>query len=221
VSITNPTRIAFAREGTFVEGEGVVSMEAEHYARNIPSTAGRWEKIEDYGRTLSAMTILPVTAPSVTPPEKSPCLEYDMALFHSGDVVVHTIIAPTLNFVPGRGLRYAISFDDQPPQVIEIVPEGFDARNGNREWEKTVRDAARDVSSTHKLSRAGPHTLKIRMVDPGVVVQKIILDLGGLRPSYLGPPESYRSMPRASSRNGPAAAHTASGPDGKPDSRME
>jgi hypothetical protein len=201
VSITNPTRMTLDRQGTFVEGEGVVSMEAEHYTRSISSGAARWEKIEDYGRTLSAMTILPVAARSVTPPEGSPCLEYDMVLLHSGDVVVHTIAAPTLNFVPGRGLRYAVSFDDQSPQMIEIVGEGFDARNGNREWEKSVKDAARDVRSTHKLSRAGPHTLKIWMVDPAVVVQKIIVDVGGLKPSYLGPPESFRFPGNGSRRN--------------------
>jgi len=175
----------------FVEGDGYVSIEAEHFTHNVPAGQTRWEKIEGYGRTLSAMTIMPVTAGVANPPSDSPCLEYKMYLFTPGKVSVLATFAPTLNFNPDRGLRYAVSFDDQTPRIVDIVPKEFDARNGNREWEESVRNSIRTIRSEHVLSNPGYHTLKIWMVDPAVVLEKIVVDLGGVKPSYLGPPESY------------------------------
>jgi hypothetical protein len=189
----NPAPPARPLKDAFIEGDGYVSMEAEHFTRNVPAGQVRWEKIQDYGRTLSAMTVMPVTAGSVAPPKDSPCLEYGMYLRSSGETAVLATLAPTLNFVPDRGLRVAVSFDDQPPQVIDIIAQSFDARNGNREWEESVKNACRIVRSSHKLAAAGYHTLKIWMVDPAVVLQKIVVDLGGVKPSYLGPPESRRT----------------------------
>ena len=172
----------------FVETEGYVSIDAEHYTRKVDAADVRWGKIDDYGRTLSSMTVLPVTAKSVAPPEGSPSLEYRMYLFHPGKTEVEAILAPTLNFVPGRGLRYAISFDDEPPQVIDAL-----AQNSVRDWGQAVEDSVRKVRSAHTIEKPGYHTLKFWMVDPGVVLQKLVVDLGGVKPSYLGPPESYHS----------------------------
>ncbi|MDZ7260662.1 MAG: glycosyl hydrolase 115 family protein [candidate division KSB1 bacterium] len=191
ISSFNPSEPTKASLDGFVEANGYVSIEAEHYTKKVDAGPVRWEKIEDYGRTLSSMTIFPVTARSVTPPENSPCLEYKMYLFHTGTVEVEAIVAPTLNFVPGRGLRYAVSFDDQPPQIITIVPQHFKAQDGNRDWEESVKDSVRKIKSTHTLSEMGYHTLKVWMVDPGVVLQKIVVNTGGVKPSYLGPPESF------------------------------
>jgi hypothetical protein len=177
----------------FIEGEGVVSIEAEHFTNNIPAGEARWTKIEDYGRTLSAMKAdAPVDYPPVTQGKDSPCLEYQMYLFSTGTFEVTAIFAPTLNFIHGRGLRYGISFDNQPPQTVTLVPENYDARNGNSDWEKTVSDNARFSKTSHVVLSPGYHTLNIWMVDPGPILQKIIVNTGGLRESYLGPPESYK-----------------------------
>ena len=43
---------------------------------------------------------------------------------------------------------------------------------------------------THEITSAGTHTLRIYMVDTGVVLDKIVMDTGGVRPSYLGPSET-------------------------------
>ncbi len=187
----NPSEPNRASLEGFVEADGCVSIEAEHFTKKVDAGPVQWEKIEDYGRTLSSMTVFPVTAQSVTPPTDSPCLEYKMYLFNTGKVEVEAIFAPTLNFAPGRGLRCAVSFDDQPPQIVNIVPQKYTAGDGNRDWEKSVKDSAREVKSRHTLSEPGYHTLKIWMVDPGVALQKLIVNAGGVKPSYLGPPESY------------------------------
>ena len=114
-----------------------------------------------------------------------------MYLFNPGTVQVETILAPTLNFVPGRGLRYAIAFDNQPPQIVDLL-----VHNSQTDWETSVKDSVRKSESKHTLTVSGNHTLKIWMVDPGVVLQKIVVNTVGLKPSYLGPPESYRSGSR-------------------------
>jgi hypothetical protein len=36
----------------------------------------------------------------------------------------------------------------------------------------------------------GRHTVKFWALDPGLVLERIVIDAGGLKPSYLGPPES-------------------------------
>jgi len=192
VNAFNPPEVTRDSLRGFVEGAGFVSIEPEHFTKKTDAGENRWVIIQDYGRTLSGMRATqPVEAPSATPGKDSPCLEYQTYFFSTGAVEVVTITSPTLNFTPGRGLRVAVSFDDETPQVITLVPADYKAQNGNRDWEKTVGDNARTVRSTHTLAKLGPHTLKYWMVDPGVVLQKIVVDCGGLKPSYLGPPESF------------------------------
>jgi len=174
----------------FIESNGYISIEADHFNRKTDSESGKWIRIENYGHTHAGMRA--IINPDAPLPETNalPCLEYDVYTFRDGQVYVDPVFAPSLNFIAGRPVRYAISFDDEEPQVITLVPQDFDARNGNREWEQSVSDNFRKGHSVHVLSAGGSHVLKIRVLDPGIVLQKIVVNTGGLRPSYLGPPES-------------------------------
>jgi hypothetical protein len=176
----------------FVEAGGCVSIESEHFTKNVAAGANRWVKIPDYGHTLSAMRADGPVDVQATPGKDSPCLEYNIYLFNTGKVEVDSMVGATLNFLPGRPLRYAVSFDDETPQVVTIVPANFNAQNGNSNWEQSVRDNGRVVKSEHTIAAPGYHTLKIWMVDPAVAVEKIVVNTGGVKPSYLGPPESFR-----------------------------
>lgn len=188
----NPEEVTPLSLRGFIEGEGFVSIEAEHFTKKTGKGEIKWIRIEDYGHTLSAMRAsAPVDAPKTVPGKNSPCLEYQMYFFSTGIFEITSIFSPTLNFMPGRGLHYAISFDNETPQLVTLVPDDYNAQNGNADWEKSVSNNARLSKSTHSISSPGYHILKIWMVDQGVVLQKIIVNTGGLKQSYLGPQESY------------------------------
>lgn len=187
----NPSLPSSWRRG-FVEAGGYVSMEAEHCSANVGAGPVSWRRIPDLGRTGAGMTPFPVTAASRAA-GAGPRLEYRMTLFTAGPVTVWAYLSPRSNVLPGDGLRYAVSLDDAAPQVVNITKAtGADDMTMNRQWERTTSDNVNLTSTRHVVAAPGPHVLKVWMVDPAVVVQKLVVDTGGLRPSYLGPPESTR-----------------------------
>jgi hypothetical protein len=189
VKVSRSTDVTRSTVDGFAETDGYVSIEPEHFTAKMDSSSARWDRIADYGKTLSAMTIFPNTAASVMPGDGAPCLEYKMYLTDSGPVDVAAMIAPTQAFVPGRGLRFAVSFDDDQPAVVDAL-----ANMSQRDWERMVSRNINMVRSKLVITKPGYHVLKIRMVDPAVVLEKIVVGFGDVKPSYLGPPESYHRI---------------------------
>lgn len=169
----------------FIEADGYVSMEAEHFSKAIGKDNIVWKVIPDIGRTAGGITVFPVTAASQELSEKSARLEFDMYLTSQGEAAVQVLLSPTLEFNNNKGLRYAISVDGEQPQIVEIHKD-----RSLKAWEKSVASNIKSLITKHIVNAKGKHTLKFWMIDPGVVLQKIVIDTGGLKPSYLGPPES-------------------------------
>jgi hypothetical protein len=168
----------------FVETNGYVSMEASHFSRVVNKSPISWQQIPGIGRTGSGMTITPVTAKSQMPGKESPRLEYNMLVSDTGVVNVLNYFSPTLNF-NGKELQYALSLDDGSLQILNLHTD-----HTNQSWENWVANNIIIDSSEFHITKSGVHTLKFWMVDPGIVLQKIVLGFGDIKQSYLGPPET-------------------------------
>ena len=187
----------------FVEHDGYVSINAADTSAILGTEQNsarlQWVELPGYGEDGGAMTLFPVTATSE--PNSAAGLNYSVYLFDQGDFTLHLRLAPTLNFVPGRGLRLAVSVDDGPRTVVDVLEH-----HAEHDWEIAVGDGVKKVEVPLTISTPGAHMLHLWAVDPGVVLEKLVLVDGELKPSYLGPPESARMNGAA-----PAASESAAG----------
>lgn len=173
----------------FVEAGGYVAIDADNHSRAV----GSWRRLDRIGRTGAGMTPWPVTAPRRTPGGGSARLEYEVGLLSAGEVTVWAYLSPRNPTLPTGGLRYAVSFDEGEPQQVDIhAVTGADDGLMNKQWARHTSDNVNVTATRHAVAAAGVHRLKFWVVDPTVVVQRLVIDTGGLTPTCLGPLESRR-----------------------------
>ncbi|KAL5525645.1 hypothetical protein ACEPAG_6981 [Sanghuangporus baumii] len=184
----------------FVEGDGGISIEAAHSSRNTTVAGITWTELPDYGKTVSGVTPWPRSGNDFNnfTAGSGPSIEYDFFNFNtiggSGNVSANVLVSPTLNSMgPDRPIKLAVQMDDESSQTIAFIPP---APPGELppQWDGNDGFVANSIVNvaTSWSAPPGAHTLKLWMVEPAIVVQKIVIDTGGVRPSYLGPPESIR-----------------------------
>ena len=167
---------------------GAIAIEAGHFTRAVSVADATWAVIPGLGRTGDAVAVFPVTRPGVAADKiatDAPSLEYAVSFPAAGEFLVNVNLVPTQPIVTENGLRFAAALDDQAPQMVVL-----NVKDGSADWAQGVLNSTRVVSFKLTVPSAGAHTLRIYGVDPGVVLDKIVIDLGGLQPSYLGPPET-------------------------------
>ncbi|HNX94161.1 MAG TPA: glycosyl hydrolase 115 family protein [Holophaga sp.] len=174
---------------SFIESEGVVSIEAVHFHRAVAEPGVIWQTLPDFGRTAGGVTPFPVTMESRTLSPQSPRLEYLIHTVSTGEATIELTLSPTLAFTPGRGLRLAVSVDDEAPQMVDLrLPVG----DGQEAWGRTVTESVRKVTTKHTIARPGTHVVKMWVVDPAIVLQRVLVSFGEVGPRYLGPIESVQ-----------------------------
>jgi hypothetical protein len=183
--------MSLAKQNGYAVGACYNASNAAHYKSKIDVGQAGFRPVQQYGMRADA----PVDVEGL---DARPHLDYRIYVFTPGEATARLILGPALNFAPNRPVRIAVSMDSETPQVLTIVPRGYNAANGNHDWEEAVSDNARYVTSKHQIRAPGYHMLKVWMVDPGVVLRRILIDTAASTKasSYLGPPESFRSATR-------------------------
>ena len=178
-------------KGAFGGLLGPIAIVAADANRNIAAGGAKWEVLPDFGRGRAAMEATPVTAPSRQAGAAAPRLEYDIYLAKAGTYQVDVVTGTTLDFHADNNLGLAVSLDGGAPDVrYAFTPETRESETFlGKAFHENALNNVRTMHFTVKADRAGRHVLKLGMVDPAVVVQKIVIHDEALPVSYFGPPE--------------------------------
>jgi hypothetical protein len=168
----------------FTAQNGVVSMEAEHYFTAIGTDEAVWTVIPYMGRTLSGVALMPYTK-SVD----GASLSYKIQLPQGIDsVTVLVAVKSTLAFHNAEGHKYSVAFAGGEQQTVNFNSNlNENPQNIHTVFYPTV--ARRVVTKQIKLKLPATadktQTLVIKPLDPGIVFEKIVVDCGGYKNSYL------------------------------------
>ncbi len=182
VPVKNFPRIEY---NVFIEQNGFVSIHASNFSRQTNKSPCQWKTINGLGYTgnvLEALLVRPNTRSGVTEDSiKHFCsyVEYDFYSFTSAKPVVNLFALPSHPVNNKYRVRYAISIDDGPIKMVDIKTTGR-----SEEWKQNVLRNRAERKIEMPYLYFGKHTLKIYTVDPGVMLDEIRIDLGGLKEAY-------------------------------------
>lgn len=109
-------------------------------------------------------------------------VEYDFYTTKPGEIVVNTYMLPLFSKDKAHSTRYGVQVDDSI-----LVEHKNDVPEYSNKWAANLIRNSAINKTTIVLEKPGVHTLKIHSIDPGMIIQKIVVDAGGMNDSYLGP----------------------------------
>ncbi len=168
----------------FEPGNGYISIEAEHYNTLKDAANAKWTVIPYFGRTLSGMAVMPYLQPV-----DGASISYKMKLpAYVKKANVHVVVKSTLAFSNLDGHRYKVGFDGGEEQVINFNSDlNEKPQNIYSIFFPTVarRVVEKKVQLNVPASADGTQVLTLTPLDPDIVFEKIVVDFGGYKDSYL------------------------------------
>jgi hypothetical protein len=177
---------------TFLENNGVIAMEANHFCGRKDVSGGGFIELKPYGRSGCGMKVFPTTADFGGQSER-PSLAYRFLIEEAGAYTAEIWTTPTNPVQNNRPLRFQLTDPRGARQMVTAVPADFKAGNPSDErWCAGVLDNIRKSAVQLNLEK-GVQEISIGAVEAGLILERILIYKSGRPPldSYLGPPESF------------------------------
>lgn len=171
-------------KGMYVEDNGCVSINPGLYHRKQENKNITIHTIKGLGYENECIQLGEAVKPSQNTWKltETPKVEYDFYTFSAGTVTIYTYALPLFPINTQRDTRYGVMIDDGVAHWVSTA-----AKEYSGQWKQNVvRNNAIGIVNLN-IEKPGKHTLKLLCADPGMVIQKVIIDFGGMKRSYLGP----------------------------------
>jgi hypothetical protein len=173
----------------FTGTNGYISIYAKDYQKRTAAGPDHWEEIDGLGAAGRSLEVLPLkfqpAAEGQLPAGLQPMVEYDFTSFHTAPAECKIYTLPTSPLNKNFGMRYAVSIDDGARTILDAKTTGR-----SEEWKQNVLGNSAMRSVKWPSLPAGRHRLRIYGIDPGLILDRILIDLGGLQPFYGTIPET-------------------------------
>jgi hypothetical protein len=185
VSISNPSVGDFTG---FVEHNRYLSIFAANYSRVNQTNNYQWQTLSGIGYAGKAMLLLnkenALQDDSVSKSVHA-SLEYDLYTFSTGKAQITVYCVPVHALNTLHQMSISVTIDDAEPHIIDYRTFGR-----SDTWKQNVLRNNAIVQTEQLFHSSGKHTLKITALDPGVMIDRITIDFGGLEPAYSAVPET-------------------------------
>ncbi len=191
VHVTVEAAPAEAPKGLFIESDGYICMEAEHFMDSEDAGNSAFKVLSPYGRSGSALKVFPSTKDFLEE-KRRPWVEYRFFASEDAEYEVIFDLAPTtpVTFTGGQFMGY--SMNGGKTKIINTVKRPEIQFFFSEQWQEEAKANVKKVTDTVKCVK-GENNLRFYGMSPGIVLERILLVRKGIElpKSYLGPRESY------------------------------
>lgn len=164
--------------------EGFTVLDLASYKAEQTTDTHTLRLVEGLGYDWKCIQLGEAIEPSVDPKSKeAPYFEYEFGEIPTNQVTVTVHTIPFFPLYQGKSNSFGVSVDNGEVKVFEHLCKEYSV-----EWKDRVLQNGIEFKATFPIDASlKQHLLRLSCGDPGVMVQRVIIDWGGLQETYVGP----------------------------------